>query len=147
MWSKWFNWKAFSSRDFELPLIPCSVKTHRGLLGVLQRSIIEVGLTLPRLKTPLQRDCYKDCWDEIVKCLEVFPAPVTQEKYYHTTDLGRRMWRSNRARFYFSVIQLCLFVTPWTVARQASLSFTISWSLLKLYVHWIGDAIQPSHPL
>ena len=25
-----------------------------------------------------------------------------------------------------------LFVTPWTVASQASLSFTISWSLLKL---------------
>ena len=26
----------------------------------------------------------------------------------------------------------CLFVTPWTAARQASLSFTISWSLLRL---------------
>ena len=25
-----------------------------------------------------------------------------------------------------------VFVTPWTTARQASLSFTISWSLLKL---------------
>ena len=25
-----------------------------------------------------------------------------------------------------------LFVTPWTAARQASLSFTISWSLLRL---------------
>ena len=25
-----------------------------------------------------------------------------------------------------------LFVTPWKAARQASLSFTISWSLLKL---------------
>ena len=30
----------------------------------------------------------------------------------------------------FSRVQL--FGTPWTVARQASLSFTISWSLLKL---------------
>ena len=25
-----------------------------------------------------------------------------------------------------------LFVTPWTAARQASVSFTVSWSLLKL---------------
>ena len=33
------------------------------------------------------------------------------------------------------------------VARQASLSSTNSWSLLKLIVHWVGDAIQPSHPL
>ena len=27
---------------------------------------------------------------------------------------------------------VCLFATPWTAACQASLSFTISWSLLKL---------------
>ena len=39
-----------------------------------------------------------------------------------------------------------LFETPWTAARQASLSITNSWSLLK-HVHWLSDAIQPSHPL
>ena len=36
----------------------------------------------------------------------------------------------------FSLVQslrhVQLFVTPWTIARQASLSFTIFWSLLKL---------------
>ena len=31
-----------------------------------------------------------------------------------------------------SVAQLCLTVTPWTAGRQASLSFTVSQSLLKL---------------
>ena len=31
-----------------------------------------------------------------------------------------------------SVTQLCLTLTPWTAAHQASLSFPISWSLLKL---------------
>ena len=30
---------------------------------------------------------------------------------------------------------------------QASLSFTVSWSVLTLNVHRVGDAIQPSHPL
>ena len=40
----------------------------------------------------------------------------------------------------FSCVRL--FATPWTAACQASLSFTISRSLLKL-----SDAIQPSHPL
>ena len=40
-----------------------------------------------------------------------------------------------------------LFVTPWSAARQASLSITSSWSLLKLNVHGVSDAIQPSHPL
>ena len=29
------------------------------------------------------------------------------------------------------VAKLCLFATPWTAACQASLSFTISWSLLR----------------
>ena len=37
-----------------------------------------------------------------------------------------------------------LFVTPWAAACQASLSFTISQSLLKLMSI---DAIQSSHPL
>ena len=41
-----------------------------------------------------------------------------------------------------------LFLTPWTAAQQASLSFTISpRSLLKLMSHWISYTIQPSHPL
>ena len=31
-----------------------------------------------------------------------------------------------------SLSSVQLFVTPWTAAHQASLSFTISWSLLKL---------------
>ena len=39
-----------------------------------------------------------------------------------------------------------LLVTPWTAARQASLSFTISRSLLK-HAHWVGDAIRSSRPL
>ena len=37
-----------------------------------------------------------------------------------------------------------LFVTPWTAARQASLSFTIP-QFAQTHVHWVGDAIQSSH--
>ena len=39
------------------------------------------------------------------------------------------------------------FATPGTAARQASLSITNAQSLLKFMSHWVGDAIQPSHPL
>ena len=42
----------------------------------------------------------------------------------------------------FSCVQL--LAALWTAARQPSLSFTKSQSLLKLIV---GDAIQPSYPL
>ena len=38
-------------------------------------------------------------------------------------------------------------MTPWTAARQASLSITNSQSLLKLMPIGVGGAIQPSHPL
>ena len=34
--------------------------------------------------------------------------------------------------FVQSLSHIQLFVTPWTAAHQASLSITISWSLLKL---------------
>ena len=36
------------------------------------------------------------------------------------------------------------FVTPWTAARQASLSFTISWSLLRLMS---VESVMPSNHL
>ena len=43
-----------------------------------------------------------------------------------------------------SLSHVWLFATPWTAARQASLSITNSRSLLK---HMSIDAIQPSHPV
>ena len=44
--------------------------------------------------------------------------------------------------------RVLLFATPRTAACQASLSITNSWSLLRPHdVHWVSDAIQPSHPL
>ena len=50
--------------------------------------------------------------------------------------------------FYFSLLLLfsCvwLFVAPWTAACQASLSFTVSWSLLKLMSI---ESVMPSNHL
>jgi len=55
-----------------------------------------------------------------------------------------------------SLSRVQVFVTPWTAARQASLSTINSQSLLKLTSiesvmpsnhHRVGDAIQPSHPV
>ena len=39
-----------------------------------------------------------------------------------------------------------LFVTPWTAAHQASLSITNP-RVHSNSCYWVGDAIQPSHPL
>ena len=58
-------------------------------------------------------------------------------------------WR-NLGCLQFSLVQslnrVLLFATPWTAARQASLSITNFWSLLT-HVHWVGDAIHPFHSL
>ena len=43
-----------------------------------------------------------------------------------------------------SLSRVWLFMTPWTAARQASLSFTISWSLLKLMSI---ESVMPSNHL
>ena len=40
-----------------------------------------------------------------------------------------------------------LSVTPWTAAHQASLSFTVSQSLLKLMSIELIMPFQPSHPV
>ena len=45
-----------------------------------------------------------------------------------------------------SLSRVRLFATPWTAARQASLSITNSLSSLRLNVYRVSDAIQPSHP-
>ena len=48
---------------------------------------------------------------------------------------------------FSSVGQLCLtFVTPRSAAHQAFLSITNS-EFTQTHVHWVGDVIQPSHPL
>ena len=42
-----------------------------------------------------------------------------------------------------SLSRVRLFVTPWTAACQASLSFP---EFAQTHVHWVDDALQPSHP-
>ena len=45
----------------------------------------------------------------------------------------------------FSVTKLCLTLKPWTAAWQASLSFTIPWSFLKLMMSI--ESVMPSNHL
>ena len=54
---------------------------------------------------------------------------------------GWRGWL--RSHQHKSLSRVWLFATPWTVACQASLSFTISWSLLKLMS--VESVMPPSH--
>ena len=47
-----------------------------------------------------------------------------------------------------SLSRVQLFATPWTAAQQASLPITNSLpEFTQTHVHWVSNAIQPSHPL
>ena len=50
--------------------------------------------------------------------------------YLHSSSLFQSQTEGLVVVQFLSHVQL--FVTPWIAARQASLSFTVSWSLLKL---------------
>ena len=53
-------------------------------------------------------------------------------------------WKRNQFSSVWSLSRVWLFVTPWTAARQASLSITNSWSLLKLTSI---ESVMPSNHL
>ena len=89
-------------------------------------------------------------------CLQSFPASV-----FSNESVLRIKW-PKYWRFSFSISPsneywglisfrmdyLELLATPWTAARQASLSITNTQSLLKLMsIESVSDAIQPSDPL
>ena len=68
------------------------------------------------------------------------------EERWRQDPLGSTIGEPKTRRSVQLLSRVRLFVTPWTAALQASLSITISQRLLKL-VHWVSDAIQPSHLL
>ena len=62
-----------------------------------------------------------------------------------------RYMPSRRIAGSFSSVQslshVQFFVIPWTAAHQASLFITQLPEFTQTHVHWVGDVIQPSHPL
>ena len=58
--------------------------------------------------------------------------------------MGRCLVWGGSVAFVQLLSHVRLFVTPWAVARQASLSFTVSWSLLKLVSI---ESVMPSNHL
>ena len=63
----------------------------------------------------------------------------------HSLNLLMCSWILYHPLSVQSLSHVQLFAAPWTAACQASLSFTIS-EFPQTHVHWVGDAIQPSHP-
>ena len=106
---------------------------------------------------PLSQWCYLTISSSaaLFFCLQSFPASGSFPISQLFTSCGLKYWNfsistsnehSGLIFFQFSSVQLlsCVwpFATPWTVAYQASLSITNSWSLLKLI-----ESVIPSNHL
>ena len=66
------------------------------------------------------------CIPKFIAALFTRATPWKQPRCPSADERMRKSW------LLFSVAQSFLFVTPWTATCQASLSFTVSWSLFKL---------------
>ena len=102
--------------------------------------------------------CWYCCWylkRELISLMEPFQDPGGHKSWHGYSPKGtwrgvkglKHFWLSFSTPVVQSLSHVLLFATPWTVAHQASLSFTISPNLLKHMAINFGDAIQPSHPL
>ena len=70
--------------------------------------------------------------------------PIVLFCFLHSASSIFKLHLSHNLSFVQSLSQLQLFVTPWNIALQGSLSFTISWSLLKLM---FIELVMPSNHL
>ena len=108
---------------------------------------------------PLSQWCYLTISSSaaLFFCLQSFPVSGSFPISQLFTSCGLKYWNfsistsnehSGLIFFQFSSVQLlsCVwpFATPWTVAYQASLSITNSWSLLKLMSI---ESVMPSNHL
>ena len=92
-----------------------------------------------------------DFWNILIQMLCIWMCAV---QFYllvnlitsYTIFVDNKETRFNyNLNYQFSSVSL-LFATPWTTALQVSLSITNSQECSNSW-HWVGDAIQPSHPL
>ena len=89
------------------------------------------------------------CWRLVIRlnnCLLPTMCQACTENCPKIDEWNKPLWRAHSdflLLFSCQVRSDSLRLTPWTIARQASLSFTISWSLLKLIS--IQSVMPPNH--
>ena len=106
-----------------LGLQSCTTMPGSSVYGILQARILEwIGIPLSRGSSNQELN------------LQFLTSPALAHRFFTTSATGK----PQQITYYYycfccSVTQLCpLFATSQTAASQASLSFTVSWSLLKL---------------
>ena len=107
-------------------------------MALLKPLFMELKWYVPGLWDPDHFQEY--CWQLVAKvkdfCRIFYCQWNTQPRVMHVISSHNSMTRTGHIALQFSSVQslsrVRLFATPWIAARQASLSITNSWSLLKL---------------
>ena len=75
-------------------------------------------------------------------------GPFAYTRLHRGQLMGKKNKQNSILSFLVVVVQslshVRFFMNPWTAAHQASLSFTIFWSLIK---HMFIESVMPSNPL
>ena len=148
--SQIWNYHYFSSVQFSRSVVSDSLRPHES-----QHARLPCPSPTPRVysnSSPSSRWCHPTISSSVVpfsSCPQSLPAsgsfPMNQLFASLTTTQTYRNKNRCCTRFAVqSVSHVQLFATPWTVAHQASLSFIISWSLLKFMS---TESVMPSNHL
>ena len=84
----------------------------------------------------------------VTSCTAAYQAPLSmgfsRQEYWSAVPLPSPLFGISSV---FSLVDQSLFATPWIAAHQASLFYHQLLEFTQTHAHWVGDAIQPSHPL
>ena len=101
-----------------MTFIPCQIWLSLNFYYKLSTLVLKQLNTSQRIPGPMATSYWQ------------VPGHFIQHRWPGSTPL--QLVQKNLVLVVQSQSRTQLFVTPWTAARQASLSFTISWNLLKL---------------
>ena len=141
LWQFLVNWTCLSCNPAVVPWSIYSRSTHKNNLyaNVRKSFTFVIAPNRKQPKCPSTSDGLNKLW--YIHTMKYYSAVKRTELLIHRTSwihLSELRWvkkKSQSQKLLFaiqSVTCIQLFVTPWTTAHQASLSFTISLSLLKL---------------
>ena len=121
-------------------------RNYQKYFAIIVDECCDMPYRSPHLLCPASANIADSFWPPLRDCLSTALPKVMlpfQGSLHLMTDSrrNRKVWSSHFCTVQ-SLSHVQLFVTPWTAAHQASLSFTTLLEFAQIHVHWVSDAIN-----